>query len=89
MDWDGIGTAAFFLSSGVVVVGAIILRAYALRLKHRLETEKLRRGDGDDSEFTETLLALQDQMSRLNDRMDFTERLLSAPDESSGGDSVG
>ena len=89
MDWDGIGTAAFFLSSGVIGVGVIIFRAYALKLKHNLEHERLLHGGSGESELTETLLALQDQMGRLNDRMDFNERLLDAPEKSPAGTSGG
>ncbi len=87
MDWDGIGTAAFFLSSGVIVTGAIMLRAYALKLKHKLEHARLSQGQAGASEVTETLLALQDQMSRLNDRMDFNERLLDSPEKTGAGTS--
>jgi hypothetical protein len=78
VDWDGIGTAALFLSSGVISVGVITLRAYAMRLQHRLELERLQHSGRDDSELAETLVTMQDQMVRLNERLDFNERLLSS-----------
>jgi len=78
VDWDGIGTAEFFLSSGVIGVGVITLRAYAMRLHHRLERERLLHDGRDDSELAETLVAMHDQMVRLN------ERLLSSKESEEG-----
>ncbi len=39
MDWDGIGTLAFFFSSGAIGVGLITLRAYKARLASQLECD--------------------------------------------------
>ena len=85
MDWDGIGTMALFMSSGIVGIGLIMLGAYGLKLKHRLEQDKLAQGQQHESELTDTLLVLQEQMGRLNDRMDFNERLLEKGDRSKEG----
>lgn len=76
MDWDGIGTFALFLSSGAVGLGLIALRAYKAKLTARLERERLRHVSGPSDELTEQLRDLETQVSRLAERVDFTERLL-------------
>lgn len=78
MDWDGVGTFALFLSSGAIGLGLIALKAYKARLASRLEWERLRRFDSAPDEATqEQLAALESQVHRLTERMDFSERLLS------------
>ncbi len=76
MDWDGIGTAAFFLASGGVGVGFILLKAYGLSLKAKIEQERIRAGGHDAEEILEELQTLTTQVHRLSERVDFTEKLV-------------
>ncbi len=70
MDWDGVGTFALFLSSGAIGVGLILLRAYHLKLKARIEEARINAISDD------TIEELRQEMHRLSERVDFTERLL-------------
>ncbi len=70
MDMDGIGTFALFLSSGAVGMGLILLSAYRMRLKTRLEEKRL------ESISDSVIDELRHEMRRLNERVDFAERLL-------------
>lgn len=83
MDWDGVGTFALFISTGAVGVGLILLRAYKLRLEARLEERRMRQLNGPmpSDEVGEQLEALSAEVRRLNERLDFTERLLGGVDE--------
>ena len=72
MDWDGVGTFALFLSSGAIGVGLILLRAYYLKLKARIEEARIHAISSDSIE------ELRHEMHRLSERVDFTERLLSS-----------
>ena len=76
VDWDGIGTAAFFFASGAVGVGLTLLKAYSLSLKAKIERERIRAGDHGSDEVLEELQTLTTQVHRLSERMDFTERLV-------------
>jgi len=76
MDWDGIGTFALFLSSGAVGLGIVALRAYKARLASKLELARIERESGVPDETREQLQNLEDEVRRLTDRVDFTERLL-------------
>jgi len=80
VDWDGIGTFALFLSSGAVGLGIIALKAYGARLASKLEVERLRRAGPTQDEVTEQMRYLEDQIHRLTERVDFTERLLGDAD---------
>ena len=85
MDWDGVGTFALFLASGAVGVTVALVRAYKAKLSAELERERIRATHGPgSSEVTERLTAVEAEMERLTDRLDFTEKLLGAgrPDES-------
>ena len=83
MDWDGVGTFALFMSSGAVGVGIILFKAYKLRVEARLEEQRLRRLDApmEADEVGDQLEALNAEVRRLNERLDFTERLLGGVDE--------
>ena len=83
MDWDGVGTFALFISSGAVGVGIILLKAYRLRLEARLEERRMRQLNSPmpSDEVGEQLEALSAEVQRLNERLDFTERLLGGVDE--------
>lgn len=76
MDWDGIGSFALFISAGSVGLGLIALRAYTARLKAMLERERIRADAGFDADLREEVSALREQVRRLGDRADFTDRLL-------------
>ncbi len=76
MDWDGIGTFALFLASGGVGLGFISLMAYRAKLKAQIEIERLKALGGPSDEVSEQLQALQNQLRRLEDRVEFNERLL-------------
>lgn len=76
MDWDGVGTFALFLSSGAVGVGLILLRAYRLRLQHKIEVARLGSQTDLSEDVMEHLQSLEDRMGRLDERVEFTERLL-------------
>ena len=76
MDWDGVGTFALFLSSGAVGLGFIALKAYTARLASKLEWARLERADDVAHESQERIRELEDQVRRLTERADFTERLL-------------
>ena len=76
MDWDGVGTFALFLSSGAVGLGLVLLKAYRLRLQHKMEMARLKdRSDGSE-EVLEHLQHLEQRLARLDERVDFTEKLL-------------
>ena len=82
MDWDGVGTFAMFLASGAVGVSVAMLKAYKAKLAANLERERIRAHRGEDGvEVMEKLQALESQVGRLADRVDFTERLLESGDE--------
>ncbi len=76
MDWDGIGTAAFFLASGTFGVGLTLLKAYSLNLKAKIEQERIRAGNHGSDEILEELQNLTTQVQRLSERVDFTEKLV-------------
>jgi len=76
MDWDGIGTFALFLSSGAVGLAVIGLKAYKARLAAKLEWARLERSNETDDISSEQLQNMEEQIQRLSDRVDFTERLL-------------
>ena len=76
MDWDGIGTAALFLASGGAVVSWTLLKAYSLKLKAKIEQERIRAGSHGTDEVLEELHALTTQVHRLSERLDFTEKLV-------------
>ncbi len=92
MDMDGIGTAAMFLSSGVIGVGLIWLAAYRTKLKVGWARDRLH-GSSDDAvdelrqEMHDLLAQQASQLGDLHERLDFTERLLSqGPKGEPGGD---
>lgn len=76
LDWDGIGTLGLFLSTGAIGVGLIVLRAYKAKLASKLDWERLRRSDTRPDEVLEQIQDLEDQVHRLTERIDFTERLV-------------
>ncbi len=94
MDMDGIGTAAMFLSSGVIGVGLIWLAAYRTKLKVGLDRDRLH-GSSNDAvdelrqEMHDLLAQQAAQLDDLHERLDFTERLLARPPDSGAGQEKG
>ena len=76
MDWDGIGTFALFMSMGGLGVAAILFEAYKARLAARLEQARIEAGTAEPTELQEQVERLESHVLRLNERLDFTERLL-------------
>jgi len=86
VDWDGTGTFALFLSSGAIGIGIIALKAYKAQLDSKLEWAKLQRVDDSvDEDTAEHIRQLERQVQRLTERVDFTEDLLGAGQESPEG----
>ncbi len=87
MDMDGIGTLALFLSSGAIGVGLIMLAGFRIKLKNRLELERMRGESGESvdqlrDEMHDILDQQNAQISELQERVDFAERLLAKGDKS-------
>lgn len=81
MDWNGVGTFALFFSTGAIGVGLIMLSGFRMKLKHRLELQRLQGGSQDDvdqlrEELHDVLEQQNAQITDLQERLDFTERLL-------------
>ncbi len=76
MDWDGVGTFALFISSGAIGLGIIALRAYKAKLASKLEWARLERADDAPEQGLERIDDLEEQVQRLTERVDFTEKLL-------------
>ncbi len=76
MDWDGVGTFALFMASGAVGLGIVFLKAYKERLKAGIEKERIRAMGSDESELLDEVRVLRGQMVRLEERAEFTDRLL-------------
>ena len=89
MDWDGIGTFALFISSGAVGVGIILLRAYKARLAAKLEWARLERGGGEADYTQEQIRELEEQVRRLGERVEFSEKLLEGGRAASSKDQPG
>ena len=81
MDWDGIGTFALFLSGGAVSLAIVAFRAYKTKLAAKLEFERLRRSSTPVDEVVEQVQALETEVRRLKERVEFSERLLSKTSE--------
>ena len=85
MDWDGVGTFAMFLASGAVGVGIVLLKAYKAKLASKLEFARLEKyREAPDDEVQEQIRDLEDQVQRLTERLDFTEKLLSSGAKDTG-----
>jgi Mg2+ and Co2+ transporter CorA len=85
VDWDGVGTFAMFIASGAVGLGIIALRAYKARLASKLDFARLQRErDVSDEDVQEQIRDLEDQVQRLTERVDFTEKLLSSGSRDAG-----
>lgn len=76
MDWDGVGTFALFIATGGVGMAIVALRAYKAKLASKLEWARLERADEVPERVQEQIRDLEDQVERLTERLDFTEKLL-------------
>jgi hypothetical protein len=76
VDWDGLGTFALFISTGAVGVGFIMLRAYKAKLAAKIEWARLERSEGDPDYTLEQIRDLEDEVRRLSERVEFSEKLL-------------
>jgi len=81
MDWNGVGTFALFLSMGGVSLGLMVLAGFRMKLKQRLELQRLQGGSHEEidqlrEELHDALEQQNAQISDLQERLDFTERLL-------------
>jgi len=65
-----------FLASGAIGVGIVALKAYKAKLASKLEFARLERGREAPDEVQEQIRDLEDQVQRLTERLDFTEKLL-------------
>ncbi len=89
MDMDGIGSFALFLSSGAIGIGLIMLAGFRLKLKNRLELERMRGESGESGESIDQLREeMHDiidqqntQIAELQERVDFAERVLAKGDK--------
>lgn len=84
MDWDGVGTFAMFIASGAIGVGIIALGAYKAKLASKLEWARIERERDAPDEVQEQIRGLEDQVQRLTERLDFTEKLLAPGSKDSG-----
>ena len=73
---DIIATIVFFSISGVVGAGVIGLYAYKMRLASKLEWARLHAAEDVPEQTLEQIHNLQEQVERLTERVDFTEKLL-------------
>ena len=76
MPSDIIATIVFFAISGVVGAGVIGLYAYKMKLASKLEWARLHAAEDVPEQTLEQIHDLQDQVERLTERVDFTEKLL-------------
>ncbi|MBW2460147.1 MAG: hypothetical protein JRH11_00785 [Deltaproteobacteria bacterium] len=76
MDWDGVGTFALFIASGGVGLGVIALKGYKASLASKLEWARLERADDVPDASHEQIRELEEQVARLTERVDFTEKLI-------------
>jgi len=66
-----------FISSGAIGLAIIALRAYKAKLASKLEWARLVRAeDNNPEQALEQILELEEQLQRLTERVDFTEKLL-------------
>ena len=79
---DIIATIVFFAISGIVGAGVIGLFAYKMRLASKLEWARMHAVEDLPEGALEQIQDLEDQVKRLTERVDFTEKLL---DSGQGG----
>jgi hypothetical protein len=76
VDWDGVGTFALFIATGGIGVSIVALRAYKAKLAAKLEWARLERTEDLPEQALEQIRDLEEQVQRLTERVDFTERLI-------------
>jgi threonine dehydrogenase-like Zn-dependent dehydrogenase len=81
---DIIAIIVFFAISGIVGAGVIGLLAYKMRLASKLEWARVHAAEDVPEQTLEQIQDLQEQVERLTERVDFTEKLLDAGPEGVG-----
>ncbi len=84
MPADIIAAIVFFAISGIVGAGVIGLYAYKMRLASKLEWARVHAAEDVPEQALEQIQDLQEQVERLTERVDFTEKLLDAGPEGVG-----
>lgn len=89
MDPEMIAVMIFFLVALAMIGGFVLLIPIARTLGRYLESRMTQKGRIEDQERTELLLraveSLRDDVARLAERQDFTERLLERPRDEADG----
>lgn len=83
MDWEFVAPMVVGVVLILTVGGVALLRPVAKRLGALLDVmvlEKTRRSQADDRRLLETMGTLNDRLSLLEERQDFTERLIGRGD---------
>jgi hypothetical protein len=83
MDWEFVAPMVVGVVLILTVGGVALLRPVAKRLGALLDVmvlEKTRRSQADDRRLLETMGTLNDRLSLLAERQDFTERLIGRGD---------
>jgi nitrogen regulatory protein PII-like uncharacterized protein len=75
---DIIAIIVFFAISGIVGAGILGLLAYKMRLASKLEWARVHAAEDVPEQALEQIQDLQEQVERLTERVDFTEKLLDA-----------
>ncbi len=81
MDFDSIGAFAMFLSGGAIGLGLVLLSAYKAKLKAGMAQSQLGEASSESvdqlrEEMQQSLSQQAAEIEDLNERLDFTERLL-------------
>ncbi len=83
MEWDAIGTFAMFLAAGAASIAWTVYAGYRVKINSELERERLRATSTDAAEdlrreLHDVIAQQQAQLDELNERIDFTERMLAS-----------
>jgi len=81
VDSGAIAVIALFAISGLVGAGVITLNAYKAKLASKLEWARLQAAEDVPEQTLEQIHDLQEQVERLTERVDFTEKLLDSGPE--------
>ncbi len=84
MDSEAIAVITLFITSGLIGAGVITLYAYKARLASKLEWARLHAAEDVPEQTLEQIRDLEEQIQRLTERVDFTEKLLDAGPEGVG-----
>ena len=76
MNSESIVVITLFVTSGLIGAGVITLYAYRAKLASKLEWARLHAAEDVPEHTLEQIHDLQEQVERLTERVDFTEKLL-------------